>query len=225
MDMAYRTLDLEYGGGSLATLWLNRPGQGNAVDSQMIGELTAAFADFNAAASLRAVVLAARGPVFCAGAAPADTHQHADAARPPGHAALAALLDTIHACRVPVVARVQGDCLGLGLALVAACDIVLAAGQAGFCLNNAGEPASVMLPWLTRAMPARAAQRYLLTGERFAAFEARQLGLVHEMAAADALDERMQAILGPLLQADPQALAERRQLLRRLEVCQPHKAV
>lgn len=111
------------------------------------------------------------------------------------------------------------------MALISACDIVLAAGQAGFCLNNPGEPASVMLAWLTRTMPTRAAQRYLLTGERFSAFEARQLGLVHEIASADALDERMQPIVGALLQADMQALAERRQILRQLEWRQLDKVV
>lgn len=206
--MAYRTLHIDHGGGSLATLWLNRPGQRNAIDALMLEELTAAFAGLGSGGPfepLRALVLAARGPVFCAGAAPEVTPARLDG-----------LLQAIHACPVPVVAKVQGDCLGAGMALAAACDIVLAAGQAGFCIADPGLAASAFIPWVARAMPARAAQRYLLTAERFSAFEARQLGFVHEVTTADALDERTNAIAGALLQADAQTLAASRRLLRQM---------
>ncbi|TCS37432.1 methylglutaconyl-CoA hydratase [Paucimonas lemoignei] len=223
--MAYRTVDIEHGGGSLATVWLNRPGHGNAIDATMLDELSAVFGELNIAPSLRAIVLAARGPVFCAGVASDENPGHVTNPGRPEAAAIAALLDTIHACRVPVVASVQGDCHGVGMALVAACDIVLAAGQASFSMHDASEPAEAMLSWLARTMPARAVQRYFLTGERFSAFDARQLGLVHEVVAADALDERLQIMVGALLRTEPQALARRRQLLRQLASRQPDQAV
>lgn len=225
--MAYRTLHIEYGGGSLATVWLNRPGHRNVLDPLMLAELSEAFAGFGDAPPLRAVVLAARGPVFCAGVDCEHKREnenesindpaHAGTALSAAQAKLASVLQAIQACPVPVVAKVQGDCLGAGMALAAACDIVVAAGQAGFCIAEPGLSARMIIPWVAKAMPGRAAQRYLLTAERFSAFEARQLGFVHEVATNDALDERTHGIVGALLQADAQALAERRRLLRQAE--------
>jgi len=204
--MTYRTLEVEHGGGMLATVWLSRPGHGNALDALMLEELAAAFAELGALAQLRAIVLAAHGPQFCMGiaagwrpelAADAAAHCRADAS-------LAALLEAIHACPVAVVAKVQGDCYGAGAGLVAACDIALAAGHAGFCLP---EPASgsaplAHIPRLEHAMGARAARRYLLTAERFSAFDAKQCGLVHEVVAAEVLDERTDAVVAALLQTE-----------------------
>ncbi|WP_158592260.1 enoyl-CoA hydratase-related protein [Noviherbaspirillum sedimenti] len=208
--MTYHTLQIEHGGGMLATVWLNRPGQYNVLDSRMLDELIAVFAELGAIAQLRAIVLAARGPQFCLGIDP-DWRQQllANAAdRCGAEARLAALLQAIHACAVPVVAKVQGDCHGAGTGLVAACDIALAAGHAGFRLpelqpDMQPDVAPVAhIPWVAQAMGARATRRYLLTAERFSAFEAKQFGLVHEAVAADALDERADAIVAALLQAD-----------------------
>lgn len=204
--MSYRTLQIEHGGGMLATVWLDRPGRHNAIDARMLDELAAAFAELGGIDRLRAIVLAARGQQFCMGIDP-DWRQAlaaSDAERGDAEARLAALLQAIHDCAVPVVAKVQGDCYGAGTGLVAACDIALAAGHAGFCLP---EPAPGLAPvahiaWVAQAMGARAARRYLLTAERISAFEAKQNGFVHEAVTAEALDERTNAILADLLQAD-----------------------
>ncbi len=212
--MSYRTLQLEHGGGALATLWLDRPGHGNAIDARMLDELAEAFAVLGANDAVRVIVLAARGPAFCHGIDSAGWQDSsaAVAGMQLADARLAALLETLHACAAPVVARVQGDCHGAGMALVAACDIALAAGQAGFFLG--GGPDAVIIPWVARGMEKSAARRYLLTGERMSAFEAKQAGLVHEAVAADALDEHVNAIVGALLRTDRQAMTERRRLLR-----------
>lgn len=200
--MTCRTLQIEHGGGMLATVWLNRAGQYNALDSRMLDELGEAFADLGAVEPLRAIVLAARGPQFCIGIDPDWRQALAASAAECCNAAarLATLLQAIRACPVPVVAKVQGDCHGAGTGLVAACDIALAAGHAGFILP---EPTPVAcIAWIEQAMGARAARRYLLTAERFSAFEAKQFGLVHEAVAAEVLDERTDAIVAALLQAD-----------------------
>lgn len=204
--MSYRTLELDHGGGMLATVWLNRPGHGNALDGVMLEELAQAFAGLAHQAQLRAVVLAARGPHFCLGSAP-DWRGELAASPQASHGAdalLAGLLQALHAFPVPVVARIQGDCHGAGAGLVAACDIAVAAGHAGFCLPEAQADAApaAYIPWLERVAGARAARRYLLTAERMSAFEAKQIGLVHEAVAAEALDERTYAIVAALLQAN-----------------------
>lgn len=204
--MNYRTLEIDHGGGMLATIWLNRPGHGNALDAVMLEELAQAFAGLGGLAKLRAIVLAARGPQFCLGMAP---DWRAELAASPAawrlaDARLAGLLQAVHATPVPVVAKVHGDCHGIGAGLVAACDIALAAGPAGFCLPEAqaGDAVIAYLPWLEQAVGARAARRYLLTAERLSAFEAKQIGLVHEAVAADALDARTDAMVAALLQSD-----------------------
>jgi methylglutaconyl-CoA hydratase len=182
----------------------------------MLTELSEAFAGFNAETRLRAVMLAAHGPMFCAGVERDDGQDFADAdaSRRSTEVMLTQVLQAIYACPVPVVAKIQGDCRGAGMALAAACDIVVAAGQAGFCIADPASPAHIIISWLAKAMPARAAQRYLLTAERFSAVEAKHLGLAHEVTAAETLDERAHGIAGALLQADAHAVAERRRLLR-----------
>lgn len=204
--MSYRTLEIDHGGGMLATIWLSRPGHGNALDAVMLEELAQAFAGLASQAQLRAIVLAARGPQFCLGTAPdwRDELAASPAAWRLADAHLAGLLQSIHASPVPVVAKVHGDCHGIGAGLVAACDIALAAGPAGFCLPEAqaGAAVTAYIPWLERAVGARAARHHLLTAERLSAFEAKQIGLVHEAVATDALDERTDAMVAALLQTD-----------------------
>ncbi len=202
----------------VARITLARPQLRNAFDDATIAALTAAFADADADAGVRVVVLAAEGPAFCAGA---DLHwmrrmagysreqNLADAA------ALAEMLRTIAACRKPTIARVQGDVYAGGMGLVAACDMAVAVDTARFCLSEVklGLVPATISPYVIRAMGARAAQRYFLTAERFDAATALALGLVHESVAPTALDDRVQALVGALLEASPEALALCKRLL------------
>ncbi len=116
--------------GTLARVTLNRPDVRNAFNAELIAELTEAFTALGQDAALRAIVLAAEGKAFCAGAdlnwMKAFAHyswdeNHADATR------LADMLWAIYSCPVPVVARVQGDAYAGGVGLVACADIVVAA--------------------------------------------------------------------------------------------------
>ena len=131
--------------GHVATATLNRPEVRNAFNESVIGELTDAFKTLGQDPSLRAIVLAAEGKAFCAGAdlnwmkAMAGyswDENHADASR------LAEMLWTIYSCPVPVIARVQGDVYAGGVGLVSVCDVVVAVDAAGFCLSEAK-----LLPW------------------------------------------------------------------------------
>ena len=124
--------------GHTARVTLNRPDVRNAFNAELIAELTGAFTTLGQDASLRAIVLAAEGKAFCAGAdlnwmkAMAGyswEENHADASR------LADMLWAIYACPVPVIARVQGDVYAGGVGLVACADIVVAVDSAGFCLS------------------------------------------------------------------------------------------
>jgi methylglutaconyl-CoA hydratase len=196
--------------GAVATLWLDRPRQRNAFDELLIDSLTVALRQLDADDSARVVVLAGRGPAFCAGAdldwmrrmaAQDEAANLADAAR------LAALLQALAGLTKPTVARVQGAALGGGTGLVAACDIAVAATDAVFGTTEVrlGLIPATISPYVLAAIGPRAARRYFLSGERIDADTALRLGLVHETCEAAALDERIAAIAAALLAGAPGA--------------------
>jgi methylglutaconyl-CoA hydratase len=204
--------------GPIRWLWLNRPEVRNAFNDALIADIAAAFADVEASPDTRVVVVAGRGPAFCAGA---DLHwmramasfshadNHADALR------VARMFHAVHSCSKPVVARVHGDAFGGGVGLVAACDVVVALDSVGFVLSEVklGIVAATISPHVVRAMGARQAARYMLTAERFGATRAHELGLVHELADAATLDATVDRICHSLLAASPAALAATKKLL------------
>jgi len=203
---------------AVVTLWLNRPEVHNAFDEHVIVELTEALTALDRDASVRAVVLAGRGKSFCAGAdlgwmqrmaafSPEENRRDA--------AGLAALLHTLSTLNKPTIARVHGAALAGGTGLVAACDIAIAVPQASFGTTEVrlGLIPATIAPYVIRAIGARAAQRYFLTGERFDAAEAARLGLVQEVCEPDVLDTRIASVLDALLAAGPGALAAAKRLI------------
>ena len=121
--------------GFVATVTLNRPEVRNAFSDEVIAEITAAFVDVGSRADVRAVVLAAEGPAFCAGANLNWMRRMADYTQGENIAdagKLAEMLRVIYACPQPTIARVQGDVYAGGMGLVAACDMAVAVDTAGF---------------------------------------------------------------------------------------------
>jgi methylglutaconyl-CoA hydratase len=169
---------------------------------------------------VRAIVLAGRGPAFCAGADLAwmkrmasFTHDENrdDALR------LAAMLRTIHECPKPVIARVHGDAYaggvaGRGVRYCRGCD------RRRFRLSETklGLIPATIGPYVIRAMGISAARRYFLSAERFDASEAFRIGLVHELAPLADLDGRINELLGTLMQTSATAAAESKRLVREL---------
>ncbi|WP_019559825.1 enoyl-CoA hydratase/isomerase family protein [Caldimonas manganoxidans] len=212
------TLDIRIDG-PVARVWLNRPQVRNAFNDATIAELTDTFEALGRDASLRAVVLGAHGQAFSAGAdlhwmrAMADytwEQNRDDAAR------LAQMLWTLYSCPLPVVARIHGDCYAGGVGLAAVCDVLVAAEGVHFCLSEAklGLLPATISPYVIRAMGPQAARRYFLTAERFDAAEAHRLGFVHEVCAAEALDERVEAIVAALVANGPQAVKACKRLVQ-----------
>ncbi|MBI1892101.1 MAG: enoyl-CoA hydratase/isomerase family protein [Burkholderiales bacterium] len=215
--MTYQTIELECKD-RVATVSLNRPHLRNAFDELVIAELTQAFHQLGTDDEVRVIVLAANGPAFCAGAdltwmqkmaAYSPEENRADAAR------LAEMLRTIYACPKPVIAKVQGDCYAGGMGLVAACDIAIASGSAHFCLSEVkiGLIPATIGPYVVKAMGERAAHRYFLTAERFSAYEAKQIGFVHETVLPDALDAKVKEIVNAVLLVSPHAVKEAKRLV------------
>lgn len=205
--------------GHLATLTLARPDMRNAFNDEVIAELSAAIAEVGARDDVRCVVLAAQGSAFCAGADLNWMRRMADYSREDNladAAKLAAMMRALYECPKPTVARVQGDVYAGGMGLVAACDIAVASQGANFCLSESrlGLMAATISPYVIRAMGARAAHRWFLTAERFDAAEAHRIGLVHEVVAAEQLDDKLGEIVKALLGAGPAAVAASKRLVQ-----------
>lgn len=202
----------------VAWITLCRPDVRNAFNDEVIAELTDAFEAVGRDDSIRAVVLAAEGPAFCAGADLNWMRRMADYTRDENVAdagKLAAMLRTIYACPKPTLARVQGDVYAGGMGLVAACDMAISVDTAGYCLSEVklGLIPATISPYVIRAMGARAAHRYFLTAERFSASEAHRIGFVHEVVAADALDAKVAEVLKALVSAGPDAVRAAKRLV------------
>jgi len=203
----------------VAVVWLAREKVRNAFNETLIAELASTFVRLGADDGVRAIVLAARGPAFCAGADLDWMRRMAGYSFEENRAdarALADMLRTINECPKPTVARVHGDAYAGGMGLVAACDIAVAASTASFCLSETrlGLIPATIGPYVVRAMGEQAARRYALTAERFDAAEALRLGFVHSVAPADGLDARIEEILAALMQTSDAAVSAAKRLVR-----------
>jgi methylglutaconyl-CoA hydratase len=210
-------LDLDARG--IATLTLNRASRHNAFDDRLIAELAETFTELATREGLRAIVLRAEGRNFCAGAdigwmrrmAGYSHAENVEDAR-----GLAGLFRAVYGMPVPVIARVQGAAMGGGAGLVSCCDMVVASKDATFAFSEVrlGIIPATISPYVLRAIGERAARRYLLTGERFDAARAFELGLVHEVVDAAALDAAVETLVQGVLRSGPAAVRAARQLIR-----------
>jgi methylglutaconyl-CoA hydratase len=222
--MNLTTLDVQISH-RVAVVWLARETVRNAFNETVIAELTQTFRALGADDGVRAIVLAAKGPAFCAGAdldwmrrmsGYSHEENRQDARR------LADMLRTIYTCDKPVVARVHGDAYAGGIGLVAACDVAVASLNAEFCLSETklGLVPATISPYVIRAIGERQARRYMVTAEKFSASEAFRLGLVHELVPPDELDARINQLLGALMATSSAAVSATKRLVR--EVADRH---
>ena len=203
----------------IARITLTRPEVRNAFNDEVIQQLKAAFESVGANSDVRAVVLAAEGPAFCAGADLNWMRRMADYTRDENLAdagQLAAMLKAIYECPKPTIAAVQGDVFAGGMGLVAACDMAVSVRTATYCLSEVklGLIPATISPYVIRAMGARAAHRYFLTAERFSAEEAHRIGFVHELVDADTLDAKVAELAAALVSASPAAVRACKRLVQ-----------
>jgi methylglutaconyl-CoA hydratase len=199
--------------GHVLRVTLARPERRNAFDAAAIAELTEAFSEVGDA---RAVLLEGEGPSFCAGA---DVEWHRSAIdlsyeeNVEDGMCLYRMLEAIDTCPAPVVCCVHGFALGGGSGLVAASDIAVAWPDAvfGFSEVRLGIIPAVISPFVLPKIGA-AARRYFLTGERFDAEVALQIGLVSEVSQDAGV--RAEAIVRDILAGGPIAVREAKKLVR-----------
>lgn len=217
--MTYQHLTVETDARGIARVTLNRPEVKNAFNEQLIAEIAAAMNALSKDESARIVVLQGAGDAFSAGAdlswmkrASNFTAEEnmADARR------LAAMLNSIYACEKSVVALVQGACMGGGVGLASACDIVIAAEDAFFALSEVrlGIIPAVISPFVLHAIGARQARRFFLTGERFDATKAKEIGLAHMVCLRAQMEATLDGVVKNLLACGPAAQKEAKALIR-----------
>lgn len=180
--------------GSVLTIVMNRPRQRNAVDRALAEALSAAFDELDDDPDLRVGILAAEGPVFCAGT---DLHQSASPATERG----GEYGIVRRTRRTPLIAAVEGPALGGGFEIVLSCDLVVAARGASFSLPEVARGVVAACGGLFRTpdrLPPAIAAEMVLTGDPVSAERAAAFGLVNVLcepgqarAGAEALAARI----------------------------------
>lgn len=204
--------------GTVLTVALNRPSVRNAFNERMIAELTDVFRTVRDRADIRVVVLRGNGKSFSAGADVQWMRQSLNFGEDENVEDARRMSDMFHAIDVlpkPVVGCVHGAALGGGMGLLAVCDIVVAADDTifGFTEARLGIVPAVISRFVVPKIGETWARALFLTAERFHADVARQIGLVHWVAPADALDDLVRQKVDELLAGGPVAVREAKQLV------------
>jgi len=200
---------------------LNRPEVRNAFNEHLIAEMTSWAQRAATDRELRAVVIMGAGPSFCAGADLSWMTKMAEYTREENlrdAGAAAAMFAAIDKLPVPVIAAVHGAALGGGSGLVAVADIVIAAEDAtfGFTEVKLGLIPAVVAPYALARIGQAAARELFITGRRFGAAYAREIGLVHAVVPATELVQTVNKYLNDLATNGPEAMAAAKALLRRI---------
>lgn len=194
--------------GSVARLTLDSPENRNALSTALVDQLHQGLTDAAEDSGVRAVVFGHTGGTFCAGAdlAQASNEDPADIAADRARE-LTRLLRRILELPVPVIAAIDGHVRAGGLGLVGACDIAVAGPASTFALTEAriGVAPSIISLTLLPKMTTRAAGRYFVTGEKFGAAEAADIGLI--TIAADDVAATVLELTTAIAKASPQGLA------------------
>jgi methylglutaconyl-CoA hydratase len=217
--MSYEFLTTRREGG-VEYLTLNRPDVRNAFNDRVIAELAewAAKTALHLADAPRAVVLAGAGKTFCAGADIAwmsKTIQYTEEENLRDAMAMSRMFNALNELPVPLVGRVHGAALGGGAGLAAVCDIVVAEAQAvfGFTEVKLGILPAVISPFALAKIGRSAARELFLTGARFSATRAREIGLVHAVVPQQDLDATVAEYVREILSAGPEGIAASKALI------------
>ena len=219
--MTWQTLDLRRDPRGVVTLTLNTPGRRNVLSPQMISDLTEAARTLGDDATVRAVVLAGAGPVFCAGGDLDWMRAQVDADRPQRLREvrkLAAMLRALNELPKPLIGRLHGGAFGGGVGLACVCDVAIAAEGTRFCFSETrlGIIPATIGPYVLARMSEGRARRVFMSARIFDAPEAEMLGLVARVVEKGALDAAVEAEVAPYLSCAPLAVAGAKALARAL---------
>jgi len=204
--------------GTNARVVVDRPDVRNAFNAELIAALHETFVHLGNDAGVRSIVLTGAGTTFSGGAdigwmrdalALGEDENVRDAE------AMAAMFRAIDRCPKPVIARVQGAALGGGCGLVAVADIAIAADDArfGFTEVKLGLIPAVISPFVIAKIGVSQARAYFVSGARFDAHRAYDMGLVHIVVPPDALDATVDAFVREFRTAGSEAVSAAKHLV------------
>ena len=216
--MEFKTIKVQLGE-SMAWVNLDRPEVRNALNAELIHELTEVFDWLNSREDIRVIILKGNGKAFCAGAdlaymkdmAGFSYNQNiADAER------LSKLFQTIWFCDKAVIVDVHGACIGGANGIIAAADIVIAERETKFAFSEVrlGITPATISPFVVNKIGIAAAKDLMLTGRRFTADEAKTFGLVTVVVDEAELVDTERQYIEHFMHASPDAVAECKNLLR-----------
>ena len=215
--------------GPVVRITLNRPEVRNAFNEELIAELTAWAESVKAEGPVRVAVLSGAGPMFCAGADVTWMSKMVAYTRDENirdARAMARMFEVLDRLPIPLIGKIHGAALGGGAGLAAVCDIVVAAEAASFAFTEVklGILPAVISPFVLAKIGRSAARELFLTGARFSAARAREIGLVHAVGQTDELDRVISKYVNDLLTSAPGAMAAAKALIAEVATLDPASA-
>lgn len=213
------SFDVDFSG--VARVTIKRPDVHNAINQQVIDELVAIVLKLKRSKDVRMMVLLGEGRSFSAGADIAwmksmkgfSLRKNIAESRK-----LAMLYQELSNFTKPLLCKIQGGALGGGSGLVAVCDYALAGKNAVFAFSEVrlGIVPAVISPYVVAKIGESQARALFLSGMRFTAERAREIGLVHEVVDDEVLDKRMELTIKEFLKAAPNAAIEAKHLVKNI---------
>ncbi|MDH7507720.1 MAG: enoyl-CoA hydratase-related protein, partial [Candidatus Thermoplasmatota archaeon] len=219
--MKYETIEFKKEK-NVTTIYLNRPDVHNAMNDKLINELTNFFKDLYNDDKTRIIILSGNGKSFCAGA---DLHwmksmiNYSLEENINDSSLLLNLFETIYNCPKPVIGRINGSAFGGGLGLLAVCDIVVAVSDCKFAFTEIrlGIIPAVVSTYIIKRIGVSNAKRLFITGEKFDANYAKEIGLVDHVASQNEIDNVIKQYIELLFYSAPKAIAEVKKLINAYE--------
>jgi len=214
--------------GSALWIWIDREERRNAINAAVIAGIHAAVQAASTDRNLRAIVLSGVGDkAFCAGADLSKGTDTFQAMPDEPTTDFGRLLRAVKSLGIPLIARVNGDCVAGGMGLMALCDLAIASDKARFGLPEVkvGVFPMQVLVMLRGMMHARHINELCLTGKLIPASRALEMGIVNEVAPYEELDARIEKLLAQLRSSSPAALRRGKQAIFAMETMAFHEAL
>ena len=215
--MTYETIAIEHDTRGVATLTLARPEKHNALSALMIKELTTAAHALGQDPTVRAVLLRAQGTSFCAGGDLGwmqDQMKADPVTRGREAKALAMMLQALNTMPKPLIGVIHGNAFGGGVGMASVCDVSIGLPEIKLGLTEVrlGLIPATIGPYVVARIGVTNARRVFMSGQLFDAQTAKDIGILTEVVATDALDARLEAVLKPFLSVAPEAAGRAKRL-------------
>ena len=216
--MDFKTIKVQLGE-SMAWINLDRPEVRNALNAELIHELTEVFEWLNSRDDIRVIILKGNGKAFCAGADlefMKDMAGYKYAQNIADAEKLSKLFQTIYFCNKAVIVDVHGACIGGANGIIATADIVIAEKETKFVFSEVrlGITPATISPFVVAKIGNTAAKELMLTGRRFTADEAKDFRLVNVVVNETEMIDMERQYIEHFMHASPDAIAECKNLLR-----------